>query len=190
MPLIIDPNGEAPPAKKCVVCGAQLKAADALKCAECKEYQSAVRRAFENINFSALTALVSVSTVCFGFLYGYFELAHSKISVELEGCSQGAITIGYENSGNRAGWLRNAELTIRAIGQASHKESTITDKSEGALLVKANSSDALKFLVRSDQIGNFIQYSSCEVELSVEIKDFGRPKTRLPVSPCACGRLI
>jgi hypothetical protein len=172
---------------QCVVCGSPLKTPSAKKCTTCNAYQNPFHRLIADVNISALTALVSVATICFGFLRGYLQVPRSHISIDLLGCQRDKIAIIYTNTGNRAGIIRLPKIVVHSNGE--HEFPLLFETGSEGILVKEDALNVTTLLVDSALLARF-NSDSCTIEFSAQVTDFGGTPTPSKPLTCPCSKIV
>jgi hypothetical protein len=178
---------ENPNTTKCVVCGSPLKTHSAKKCTTCNAYQNPFRRLIADADISALTALVSVATVCFSLVRGYLKVPGSQISIDLLGCQRDKIAIVYTNTGNRAGIIRLPKAVVHSSGR-EHEFPLLFEPGAEGILVKEDALNVTTLSINSASLGQFLS-DSCTIDFSAQITDFGGTPTPSKPLTCPCSKI-
>lgn len=177
----------------CAVCGSLLKKPGAKKCVECKEYQSELRQFVSTFNVGTLTSLISVATLCVGFLYQNLDLARSEVTVTLLGCSANTVEVAYANVGTRPGLLRDAKFLARDKNGSAPTEPRLaltTPAGDSGVIAKPGDYEKVRFEIKDLQ-ASFLGADSCVVEFAINIYEFGASEgVPAPKMECPCQSLL
>ena len=174
----------------CKICAQPMPSA-ALKCTNCGDYQSGLRRLLAGLDIRSLLALIPVATLALVFVRDQFVTPYAGLRVATLSCRGDLVRVAAANLGNRDALF--AGILLRKTDSENRKKpltmKLVGDKSEDKLLVKPGGTHIYELeAVGSDgrALGlNLQTQGGCDYEIKLNALAF-EEEVKNPNWSCAC----